>query len=56
MTCNSFNEARRLWPDASLVLEKASWNQSRASQVVKISCDALKYKMKKFNLEPPPGV
>jgi PAS domain S-box-containing protein len=35
-------------------LEKASWNQTRASQLLKISRDALRYKMKKFNLKAPP--
>jgi transcriptional regulator with PAS, ATPase and Fis domain len=34
-------------------LEKASWNQTRASQLLKISRDALRYKLKKFNLKPP---
>jgi DNA-binding NtrC family response regulator len=33
-------------------LEKTSWNQTRASQILKISRDALRYKMKKFNLRP----
>ena len=37
-------------------LEKASWNQTRASQLLKISRDALRYKIKKFNLKPPPIV
>jgi DNA-binding NtrC family response regulator len=34
-------------------LEKTSWNQTKASQLLKISRDALRYKMKKFNLKPP---
>ena len=34
-------------------LEKASWNQTRASQLLKISRDTLRYKIKKFNLKPP---
>ena len=34
-------------------LNKASWNQTRAADVLKISRDALRYKMKKFNLRPP---
>jgi two-component system, NtrC family, response regulator AtoC len=34
-------------------LEKTSWNQTKASQILKISRDALRYKMKKFNLKPP---
>jgi transcriptional regulator with PAS, ATPase and Fis domain len=37
-------------------LEKASWNQTRASRLLKISRDALRYKMKKFNLWAPPSV
>lgn len=37
-------------------LEKASWNQTRASQLLKISRDVLRYKIKKFNLKPPPVV
>jgi transcriptional regulator with PAS, ATPase and Fis domain len=35
-------------------LEKASWNQTRASKLLKISRDTLRYKIKKFNLKPPP--
>jgi transcriptional regulator with PAS, ATPase and Fis domain len=35
-------------------LQKSSWNQTRASRVLKISRDALRYKMKKFNLRAPP--
>ena len=34
-------------------LNKASWNQTRASHLLKISRDTLRYKMKKFNLRPP---
>ena len=34
-------------------LQKASWNQTRASRLLKISRDALRYKIKKFNLKPP---
>jgi transcriptional regulator with PAS, ATPase and Fis domain len=37
-------------------LEKASWNQTRASLLLKISRDTLRYKIKKFNLKPPPTV
>jgi DNA-binding protein Fis len=37
-------------------LEKASWNQTRASQLLKITRDTLRYKIKKFNLKPPPVV
>jgi PAS domain S-box-containing protein len=37
-------------------LEKASWNQTRAARLLKISRDTLRYKMKKFNLNPPPIV
>jgi len=36
-------------------LKKASWNQTRASHFLKISRDALRYKMKKFSLKEPPG-
>jgi len=36
-------------------LERTSWNQTRASHLLKISRDALRYKMKKFNLKPPPA-
>jgi DNA-binding protein Fis len=35
-------------------LEKASWNQTRAAQLLKISRDTLRYKLKKFNLKRPP--
>jgi DNA-binding NtrC family response regulator len=35
-------------------LEKSSWNQTRAAGILKISRDALRYKMKKFNLTPRP--
>jgi PAS domain S-box-containing protein len=35
-------------------LEKASWNQTRAAQLLKISRDTLRYKIKKFNLKAPP--
>jgi DNA-binding NtrC family response regulator len=35
-------------------LERASWNQTRAAQLLKISRDTLRYKIKKFNLKPPP--
>jgi transcriptional regulator with PAS, ATPase and Fis domain len=34
-------------------LGKASWNQTRASHLLKISRDALRYKMKKFDLKAP---
>jgi len=34
-------------------LQKSSWNQTRASRILKISRDALRYKMKKFNLRAP---
>ena len=34
-------------------LNKASWNQTRASHLLKISRDTLRYKMKKFELKPP---
>jgi DNA-binding NtrC family response regulator len=36
-------------------LQKSSWNQSRASRILKISRDALRYKMKKYDLRPPPA-
>jgi PAS domain S-box-containing protein len=36
-------------------LKKASWNQTRAAHLLKISRDALRYKMKKFSLKQPPG-
>jgi PAS domain S-box-containing protein len=35
------------------VLNKASWNQTRASHLLKISRDALRYKMKRFDLKAP---
>jgi transcriptional regulator with PAS, ATPase and Fis domain len=34
-------------------LQKSSWNQTRAARILKISRDALRYKMKKFNLRAP---
>jgi len=34
-------------------LNKAEWNQTRASELLKISRDTLRYRMKKFNLQPP---
>ena len=34
-------------------LNKASWNQTRASHLLKISRDTLRYKMKKFDLKAP---
>jgi len=34
-------------------LEKAGWNQTRASKILKVSRDTLRYKMKKFNLKAP---
>ena len=37
-------------------LEKTSWNQTQASQLLKISRDALRYKMKKFNQAAARGV
>ena len=37
-------------------LNKASWNQTRASLLLKISRDALRYKIKKFKLQPPPPI
>ncbi|MDP8979125.1 MAG: sigma 54-interacting transcriptional regulator [Acidobacteriota bacterium] len=33
-------------------LQKAGWNQTRASQLLSITRDTLRYKMKKFNLRP----
>jgi DNA-binding protein Fis len=36
-------------------LEKASWNQTLAARLLKISRDTLRYKIKKFNLKPPLG-
>jgi transcriptional regulator with PAS, ATPase and Fis domain len=35
-------------------LEKSYWNQTRAAVVLGISRDALRYKVKKFNLKPQP--
>jgi len=34
-------------------LDKASWNQTRASCLLQISRDTLRYKMKKFDLNGP---
>jgi DNA-binding NtrC family response regulator len=34
-------------------LENSYWNQTRAAAVLGISRDALRYKVKKFNLKPP---
>jgi DNA-binding protein Fis len=34
-------------------LETAAWNQSQACRLLQISRDALRYKMKKFNVRPP---
>ena len=34
-------------------LNNAAWNQTRASRLLKISRDTLRYRMKKFNLRPP---
>ena len=36
-------------------LENAYWNQTRAAAALGISRDALRYKVKKFNLKPDPG-
>ena len=36
-------------------LEKSYWNQTRAAVLLGISRDALRYKVKKFNLKPNPG-
>jgi PAS domain S-box-containing protein len=33
-------------------LQRAGWNQTRAAQLLSISRDTLRYKMKKFNLRP----
>ncbi len=35
-------------------LEKSYWNQTRAAAILGISRDALRYKVKKFNLKPQP--
>jgi DNA-binding NtrC family response regulator len=37
-------------------LEEASWNQTRASQLLKITRDTLRYKIRKFHLKQPPVV
>jgi DNA-binding NtrC family response regulator len=34
-------------------LENSYWNQTRAAAILGISRDALRYKVKKFNLKPP---
>jgi PAS domain S-box-containing protein len=36
-------------------LENAYWNQTKAAAALGISRDALRYKVKKFNLKPDPG-
>jgi len=36
-------------------LENSYWNQTRAAAVLGISRDALRYKVKKFNLKPQPA-
>ena len=36
-------------------LESAYWNQTKAAAALGISRDALRYKVKKFNLKPDPG-
>jgi DNA-binding protein Fis len=36
-------------------LEKSGWNQTRAAQLLDISRDTLRYRMKKFHLAPPAG-
>jgi len=43
---------KRLVADA---LERAGWNQSEAARLLRIGRDALRYKMKKHGIEPPPS-
>jgi DNA-binding NtrC family response regulator len=53
----SFEEAIRDFERALLLeaLENAGWNQTRAAERLQITRRALKLKMDRWGLEPPPG-
>ena len=53
MNVNLKSLIEKLTPSARNALEAAAGNQSKAARLLRIGRDALRYKLKKHNLEAP---